>query len=144
MYGFRKLFDARHSYISKKELKDMVVGYRITKNKVNSKITNYTFSLDLIIRKYDDVILNLSDQDIFHRSIEMYLKDITDIERIAMIDQKSCLVRYKRKKLDIDIVYYYLTRGIEIPDFEQIKKYMEKIDRIKKFKNWQELSLEVY
>lgn len=139
MYGFRKLFDARHSYISKKELNDMIVGYKITRDKVNPKTINYTFNLDLIIRKYDDVILSLTSQDIFHRTIELYLKDMHKIERVAMINQDSCLIKYKKRKLGSDTNYYYFTRGIEVPDVERLKSYTEMIDRFKNFKDWQRL-----
>ena len=128
MYGFRRQFQVTGSYSTKKEIKDMVVGYKIVKTKVNPKIDTYTITIDFIIRKYEDVALGLSDMEILHRVINNQLKSLDNIERIGMIGLNSCLVKYKKFRKRPNTDYWFITRGVELPDGDKIKKAIKIID----------------
>lgn len=128
MYGFRRQFQVTGSYSTKKEIEDMVVGYKIVKTKVNPKTDTYTISIDFVIRKYEDVALDMTDMEVLHRVVHNQLKSLDNIERIGMIGLDSCLVKYKKSRKGANTDYWFITRGVKLPDVNHIKKAIKIID----------------
>ena len=137
MYGFRRQFQVTGSYNTKKEIEDMVVGYKIVKSKVNPTTDTYTVTLDFVIRKYEDVALDLNDMDVLHRVIQNQLKSLDNIDRIGMVGTYSCLVKYYKPRKGSYTDYWYITRGVELPDMKKLENAIKAIDEnYLEFKQW--------